>query len=105
MSVRLFHRGARCVFAVRRSATDGDLWCAVHRLAHDWAAILSEPLRLLGLTARQEVGQGLTFAGGEIRWTRGPVWTTIRVRLDSGSDRKRQLMKAALLRAARYGPG
>jgi len=47
---------------------------------------------------------GLRFGGGmgDFCWTDGRHWTTIDLQLASGSLRKRQLIAAALLKAARY---
>lgn len=103
MSVRLFHRGARWVLVVRRTAAGEESWWAPHRALPDWQAIVARQLRLLGLAA-EPAGDapGLITPLGQIRWKGGRYWSIIRLRLDSGSEIKRRLVAAALLKAARY---
>jgi hypothetical protein len=80
-------------------------WCAFHRRAVDWTLVLAPALALVGLAAVPR-DDGISFGdGGSIDWTRGPLWTTIRLRLPPCSDRKAALLAAGLLKAARYGEG
>ena len=102
MSVRLFHRGARLVLVVRRERPGRETWWAPHQRPHDWATLLARPLSLLGLSPRREALQSVVCALGRIEWTVGRHWSTIRVDLDRGSEKKRRLVTAALLKAARY---
>lgn len=100
MSVRLFHKGARLV--IPAPAEDAArVWIALHRRPVEWSAIFSGAVSLLGYAAAPEP-DGLRFKDGSVRWTRGPMWTTIRLRLPSGSPKKQALVAAGLLKAARY---
>ena len=102
MSIRLFHRGARIV--LRTSDGDRDFaWCAMHRRAVPWADLFAPALTLVGFTCERD-GEALRFGdGGRIHWTKGPLWTTIRLRLPPCSEKKAALLEAGLLKAARYG--
>ena len=95
MSIRLWHRGSRLVFVIKQ--VDGTIsehrWLAVHYTPHPWVRIFDTAERLLDLPGAP---------GFELRWTNAPYWTTIDLRLTQGSLRKRQLIAAALLKAARY---
>lgn len=103
MSVRLFHRGARLVFVVRRLAPGDVRWWSPSIMPTDWGAILGRQLELLGLPSqRGEGGMSLSCRLGEIDWTIARRWSIIALRLDAGSETKRRLVAAALLRAARY---
>ena len=103
MSVRLFHRGARLVFVVRRTGPGQVCWWSPSLRSPDWAAILAPQLALLGLPPRRGTeGASLSCRLGNIRWTTARRWSIISVQLEGGSERKRQLVAAALLRAARY---
>jgi hypothetical protein len=95
MSVRLFHRGSRFVVVQRRleGDTSEHRWIALHRSTHPWDLIFSRALQVLELAGRP---------GIELHWTAQTYWTTIDLRLTQGSLRKRQLIAAALLKAARY---
>lgn len=100
MSVRLFHKGARLVLPA--PAGDGvRVWIALHHRPVEWPAIFSGAVSLLGYAGAPEP-DGLVFKDGSVRWTRGPMWTTIRLRLPSGSPKKQALVAAGLLKAARY---
>jgi len=106
MSLSLGHRGARLVLVTRRRATGDETWWSPFFLvprARDWRPILAAPLALLGLTPREAGSTALTCGLGGIAWRDGRWWSTIVLSLDGGSARKRQLVVAALLRAARYG--
>jgi hypothetical protein len=102
MSVRLFHKGARTVIVVRREGAGVESWWSPHVIPRDWAPILRARLELLALAPIAEDHAALACSLGRIEWTAGPYWSTISVRLERGSDRKRALVTAALLRAARY---
>ena len=103
MSVRLFHRGARLVARVTTGQRDVT-WCAFHRREIGWAGLFAPALLLVGFASEQDPG-GMRFGdGGAISWTRGVLWTTIRLRLPPCSERKAALLAAGLLKAARYGP-
>jgi hypothetical protein len=103
MSVRLFHRGARVVLVVRRLAPGQVCWWSPSLTPPDWGAILAPQLALLGLPPRPGPDNtSLSCRLGDIRWTIARPWSIIWVRLEGGSDTKRRLVAAALLRAARY---
>ena len=104
MSVRLFHARTRLVIRTR-SGDRGFTWRAFHRRPIDWTLVLTPALSLIGFSVAARAG-GITFGdGGSIDWTRGALWTTIRLRLPPCSDRKAALLAAGLLKAARYGEG
>lgn len=107
MSIRLFHRGARLVLVVRRRAAGDETWWAPHVTVPRWTEILGGQLRLLGLSAEPAATAGrLTFRLGEINWITASRWSIITLQLQGGSDVKRRLIAAALLKAARYArPG
>jgi len=101
MSIRLFHRDARIVLP--RGASDGaHVWFAVHRRPVAWAALFGPALLLVGVACQPD-GDGLRFGSGSIRWRRGPLGTTIRLRLPPWSQKKASLLARGLLKAARYG--
>ena len=102
MSVRLFHRGARLVFVVRRGPVGQETWWSPARPTNGWSAVLAGPLALLGLLPQLSGAHRLTCGLGRIEWTETRLWTTIKVWLDQGSETKRQLVTTALLKAARY---
>jgi hypothetical protein len=88
-----------------RSAEGSFIWYALHRRPIDWPLVLTPALSLVGFSAAMRT-DGITFGdGGSIDWTRGALWTTIRLRLPPCSDRKAALLAAGLLKAARYGEG
>ncbi len=102
MTVRLFHKGARIVVVVRRARAGVESWWSPHLGRRDWAPILGAGLDLLALSPAAEGDTVLTCRLGRIEWTTGRYWSTISVRLDGGSERKRTLVTNALLKAARY---
>ena len=103
MSIRLFHRGARLVFVVRRAAIGDQRWWSPHVAPPDWGAIFSSHLALLGLPAELWPGGGrMSCRLGEIDWTAGRRWSIVALHLTIGSNTKRRLVAAALLKAARY---
>ena len=57
---------------------------------------------MLALRPVSEGDAALTCSLGRIEWTTGRYWSTISVRFERGSDTKRTLVTAALLKAARY---
>lgn len=103
MSVRLFHRGMRIVFVVRRGTDGAVRWWVPSVRPHNWAAILRRPLELLELDPRIDGSSTITFRLGRMGWTVSRCWSTIWLRLERGSGPKRTLVAAALLKAARYG--
>jgi hypothetical protein len=107
MSVRLFHRGARLVIVAGRGGEGGERWWSPHWTAPDWNAILEPQLQLLGLVPEKSEGlPRLRCRLGEINWIAGRRWSIITLQLSRGSDTKRRLAAAALLKAARYArPG
>jgi hypothetical protein len=103
MSVRLFHRGARLVFVVRRIGAGDERWWSPHLRVPDWRAVLEAQLALLGLSPHTDAEPGVVRCGsGEITWIDRRAWSTIEVRLHRGSEQKRRLVAMALLKAARY---
>lgn len=105
MSVRLFHKGARIVLVVRRARTGVESWWSPHVTPRDWTPILHPRLELLALSPLAERTTALACSLGRIEWIAGRYWSTISVRLERGSDEKRRLVTAALLKAARYDAG
>lgn len=102
MSVRLFHRRTRVVITVGSSGR-AFTWCAFHRRPIAWADVFAPVLLLVGFSGAREPG-GIRFGeGGCLHWTRGALWTTIRLQLPPCSDKKAALLAAGLLKAARYG--
>jgi hypothetical protein len=102
MSVRLFHRGARLVFVVRRTAAGCERWWSPGRGPHKWGTILQEPLALVGLGPDLD-DRSVTCRIGRVAWTQSRHWATIDVEFHGGSVTKRALVATALLKAARYG--
>ena len=103
MSVRLFHRGARLVIVVRRVAPGHVCWWSPSFTPPDWGRILARQLALLALPSQPgPSGTSLSCRLGEIDWTVSRRWSIIWLRLEGGSEVKRRLVAAALLRAARY---
>jgi hypothetical protein len=113
MKIRLWHKDARWVWVLRRRDLDvpdpagGPLsehrWLAVHFSSYPWAEIFRIALERLPVTTTPVDG-GFDFDNdsGDLRWTPGRYWTTINLRLKSGSLLKRQLIAGTLLKAARY---
>lgn len=101
MSVRLFHKKARIVLVVRRQGAGVESWWSPRFNRCDWAPVLRDQLGLLGLPAQSEAS-ALQCPLGRIEWIVGRYWSTISVHFDRGSDIKRTLITAALLKAARY---
>jgi hypothetical protein len=100
MSVRLFHRHTRIVLRVQTRGR-AFVWYALHRRAVAWHAIFGPALFLVGFVPRPEA-DGLSFAGGALRWTTRSFGTTIRLQLPLCSERKAALLASGLLKAARY---
>jgi len=113
MTIRLFHKDARWVWVLRRHEVEApdptggpptdDRWLAVHFSSYPWEEIFRVALERLPVTTAPVAG-GFDFEdnGGDLRWTPGRYWTTISLRLTSGSLLKRQLIAGTLLKAARY---
>jgi hypothetical protein len=101
--VRLFHKGARLVFVVRRAAPGHERWWSPCWSPHDWRTILHGPLALVGLDPRPDGSSSLICRIGRVEWTHARRWARIDLRLEGGSVTKRQLVATALLKAARYG--
>jgi hypothetical protein len=100
MSIRLFHKNARCV--LRLSERDGcQRWLALHTRRVPWEEIFSPALILIGFPCERG-GEALQFGGGRLDWTTGAFWTTIRLRLPPCSPKKAALLAAGLFKAARY---
>ncbi|HJR59886.1 MAG TPA: hypothetical protein VJ813_10820 [Vicinamibacterales bacterium] len=100
MSVRLFHRHARLV--VTGATRDRvHTWYAWHWRPVAWADIFAPALLLVGFPSERGPA-GLRFGDGSVHWTKGPLWTTIRLQLPPCSDRKAGLLASGLLKAARY---
>jgi hypothetical protein len=102
MSVRLFHRNARLVFVVARRGPGDETWWSPHFSPREWGAILAPALELLALPAARAAAGCVTCRLGSMDWTNARYWSTITVRFGAGSSKKRQLVCAALLKAARY---
>ena len=101
MSVRLFHRGARFVTPV--PGRDGEVvWLAWHRAPVAWAELFAPALLLVGYGSECDVAAVRFGEGGSIHWTRGTLWTTIRLRLPRCSEKKAALLATGLLKVARY---
>jgi len=77
-------------------------WLAIHRSSRDWAACFSRTLDLL-MEEPTPTENTISFAekSGTILWRRKAFWTIIRLELNIYSQKKRQLIAAALLKAAR----
>lgn len=77
-------------------------WLACHHQPRDWGAEFSKALDLL-MEEPVTLGDRMTFAGesGRIMWRRSGFWTIIRLELGIYSKKKRQLIAAGLLKAAR----
>ena len=84
MRVRLFSPGARWVWRLNDAR-----WLAVHRRRPAWEKIFAETLDMLSTRC-------------EIVCREGWCWTLMDARLENVSPKKRELIAAALLKAARY---
>jgi hypothetical protein len=102
MSVSLWHRDSRLVIVVRRRSPGDETWWSPYVRARDWRTILSPTLALLALAPLDAGGEALTCGLGRIGWSDRHWWSTIVLQLNGGSIRKRKLVTAALLKAARY---
>jgi hypothetical protein len=79
-------------------------WVAIHRAPPDWKALFTQALDLMMIDARSPDTSVLAIGDGSGRlcW-RGPSsWTIIDVDLRGMSEKKQAVVKAALLKAARY---
>lgn len=102
MSVRLFHKNARIVLVTSRNGSAEQIWWSPHLAPRNWAAVLHPALTLLVLAPEGRGETTLRFRLGSMHWTNARYWSTITLRFDAGSERKRELVAAALLKAARY---
>jgi hypothetical protein len=77
-------------------------WLAFHQGQRNWGSEFSKALDLL-MEDPIVVVNAVTFAGdsGRIMWQRSGFWTIIRVKLGIYSIKKRRLIAAGLLKAAR----
>ena len=100
MSVRLFHKHTRIVLPGR--GEDGIIvWHALHWHTVAWHDILGPALLLVGLQHERRA-DGVTFAGGNLRWSPRAFGTTLRLQLPPCSAKKTALLASGLLKAARY---
>jgi hypothetical protein len=100
--VRFSFPKGRLVFPVWQGES-WQRWCALHRDRPDWSAIFADVLKLIAIDTtrfpdRLQLGDG----AGEVAWHRRWCGTTIQVQLLRFSKPKRNLVAAALLKAARY---
>ena len=102
MSVRLFHKNARIVLVRSKTGSAEQIWWSPHLAPRDWATVLHPALDLLVLAPEEREESTLRFRLGSMHWTNARYWSTITLRFDAGSDRKRELVATALLKAARY---
>ena len=113
MSVRLFHKDARLVLVVARREGERESehrWIGLHLSPHAWASVFQTAWTMLDLHDESPLPAGESSGnschsphrGVDLRWTPSRCWTRIDLRLTKGSLRKRQLIAAALLKAARY---
>lgn len=100
MSIRLRHRHARVVLGGGQRG-GARIWYAVHRRPVSWSDVFRPALVLVGFQP-EPVAEGLGFGGGSLHWTKGLLWTTIRLRLPLCSEKKAALLASGLLKAARY---
>jgi hypothetical protein len=81
-------------------------WIALHGAPPDWAELFTRALDLMMIEAAPAGGglSGLCLGGnaGQVRWRGARRWTVIDVELTGFSERKRALVVAALVKAARY---
>ena len=102
MSVRLFHKDARLVLVTSRNGSAEQVWWSPHLAPRNWAAVFQPALDLLVLAPEGRAENTVRFRLGSMHWTNARYWSTITLRFDAGSDRKRELVATALLKAARY---
>src|SRR5215469_8245396 len=118
LKLRIIDRRRTWIVAVGRSHGESRsrlAWLAIqNQHKHkDWKAIFLRALDLLMEEVLPEdppreepvAHTSVSFAGGEgtIVWQRRAFWTIIRLELSVYSEKKRRLIAAALLKAARYG--
>ncbi len=100
--VRLAFARGRLAFPLRQNQNCWH-WCVLHRDQADWSAIFSGVLKLLAIETT-EVAERLQLSdgAGEVTWQRHCYGTTVHLQLLKFSERKRNLVAAALLKAARH---
>jgi hypothetical protein len=78
-------------------------WWSIHAAGPDWQALF---LRALDLMMIPATGRGGTIdigsGTGRLSWRGTPRWTRIDVDLRGMNEKKQAVVKAALLKAARY---
>jgi hypothetical protein len=106
MSVRFrpYDPNRRFVWAVPFTAgREQTRWWSLHAASPDWRALFSRALDLMMIPA---IGEGDAIAigsgTGRVSWRGTPRWTRIDVDLQGMSEKKQAVVKAALLKAARY---
>jgi hypothetical protein len=107
MSLQLRIIGPSPTFIMRLRRHDAERvslhrWLAIHRSPRDWTTSFSRTLELL-MEEPAVLGDTISFAqkSGIILWRRKAFWTIIRLELKVYSQKKRQLIAAALLKTAR----
>lgn len=104
MQLRIIRRNT-FIISLRRQDRETNsryTWLAFHRRPRNWGAEFSKALDLL-MQEPNVLANAVTFAGesGGIMWQRSGFWTIIRLELRIYSIKKRQLIAAGLLKAAR----
>jgi hypothetical protein len=91
-------------------------WLSLHAAAPDWKALFIRALDLMLIPATDadrggeasrsaDRNDGILVIGnglGRVRWRRRSAWTIIDLDLNGMSGKKQAVVKAALLKAARY---
>jgi hypothetical protein len=103
--LRIFHPGRRVWKVWSKHSGDAldETWISPQCVPSDWQKILGSALDLIWLENTCQPGQiRLNHQHGFIQWHEGRRMTKINVRLENFSPRKRSLIAAALLKAARF---
>lgn len=104
--LRIYDRRRTFIVRLRRSETEAatrQLWLAIHTRPKNWSNIFKHALDLL-MEEPEGHENRVTFAEGAARidWQRSGFWTIIQLELGAFSQKKRQLIAAALFKAGRY---
>lgn len=104
--LRIYDRQRTFIVRLRRSETEAatrQLWLAIHTRQKNWSNIFKRALDLL-MEKPEGHENEVTFAEGAARigWQRSGFWTIIHLELGAFSQKKRQLIAAALFKAGRY---
>lgn len=104
--LRIYDRQRTFIVRLRRSETEAatrQLWLAIHTRPKNWSNIFKRALDLL-MEKPEGHENEVTFAEGAARidWQRSGFWTIIHLELGAFSQKKRQLIAAALFKAGRY---